>query len=219
MKRSKFAFVAVAATMLATSGSASATVYLATQLNGGGITFQSSGATAVVWSGVVGDFSVAGASGVAGPPPALLGTTTLVDKTKGTPAATLDIWITETNLSSLAGTFTSSFTENVLPATWTVTENTYYSASNALYGGTWLASATFGNVGTSVVATGPLSLIGPFSVTHQYHLAATAGGSALSTVALSSAVPEPAAWVMLLSGFALTGTALRRRAGRIAVPD
>lgn len=38
-------------------------------------------------------------------------------------------------------------------------------------------------------------------------------------VEYSPAVPEPAAWAMMLTGFLMTGVALRKRSSRISVPS
>jgi hypothetical protein len=197
---------------LAGSGSAEATVLIATQLNGGTKILRASGATDAVWNGTVGTFKVA-VSGTDGQPLTQLGSTTSVIKPKNKPAATLDIWITDTNLPSLTGFFDSTFTENIVPAGWTITERTYYSAANATYGGTLLASNVFSTHGTADFTSKIIPLVGPYSVTHQYHLAATTtGGTALSTISLTgTSVPEPASWAMMIGGFGLAGAAFRRR--------
>jgi hypothetical protein len=218
MKLKRVAFFAASVIAVACAQSASAAIFIATQVNGGGKNTQASGTSAAAWSGTASDYVVTTASGSTGVAPTLLNSVILVTKIS-TSANTLDIWLTETGLTSFTGKMTNGFTENLLPAGWTVTETTYYSASNALYGGTQIASHAFVSNEAVTVPTAQLAITGPFSLTHRYTIGAASLGTTLSTITLADppAVPEPATWALMLGGFGLAGTALRRRSAKAAL--
>ncbi len=128
------------------------------------------------------------------------------------------VWITEQDISSPAGVsnFLSGFTSN----TWnglvtSVTENTYLSDSNALFGGTKLATATFTTQSQSMNETvaSPM-LTSPYSETVEYILTFGGEGSANDTIDMS-AVPEPASLALLGVGVFGLGIFKGRRRARV----
>src|ERR1700733_2601871 len=126
----------------------------------------------------------------------------------------LTVWVTQTGLTSPQGinSFLSSFTANALSgAVTSVVETTFVSASNILYGGTQLATATFTNLGTVVSVNNTPFLSGPFSETTEYVITTNGASNVNDTVDLSS-VPEPASLALLGCGVFGLGMARKRRA-------
>lgn len=150
--------------------------------------------------------------------------TTIQDSTST--GGTLYVWIASegltqpTTLGSLSAI--SSFTSNILPAGWTVSEYTYLSASNlvgqgALSPGNLVGSTTFTAIGTDVTPSATFSLSGPFAVTELYEIIAPGGGSTLDTI--SAYVPEPSSLGILglgLSAIGALGWMRRRRSQKSA---
>jgi len=226
MKLSNLGLIAVSAMAVATASSADATVYIAYSYGGGPVTLAAWDPTDALWSAtIVPNLRVTTTSGSSGGYPSVLDSNVSVRYTAGagpTPLA-LDIFVTVDNLTSILAKFDSGLTENQLVGNWSITESTFVSASNALYGGTLLATNTFGGplaqTATFDALSGNWNLTGPFSVTHQYHIVAPTSGPtsiALSTISVTAnAVPEPAVWAMMLGGFGLAGLSLRTRAAKI----
>jgi len=226
MKLSSFAFIAGATLAAVTASSANATVYIAYSYGGGPVTLAAWDPTDATWAATLApNLKVTTTSGSAGTYPSVLDSTASVRYTGGPGPAplALDIFVTVDNLTSILAKFDSGLTENVLVGNWSVTESTFVSASNALYGGTLLATKTFGGPSSQTATFDSLSgnwnLTGPFSVTHQYHIVAPTSGPtslALSTISVNAnAVPEPAVWAMMLGGFGLAGLSLRTRAAKV----
>jgi hypothetical protein len=129
----------------------------------------------------------------------------------GSAGGTVSIYITQTDLAAFNGSLASTFTSNTITNASAVL-STYYSTANALFGGTLLRSAAFTGTGDSS-GVNPLTLSLPFSETVRYDLTFGPGtGNFNGTVNLTSAVPEPATWAMMIVGFAGLGVAVRRRA-------
>src|SRR4051794_1435274 len=143
----------------------------------------------------VGDFTLTLASGTTQPTlpsPGLLFSDN-IDVAGATSAGhTLDVFITASGLTSPLGVqnFISGLTENTLIGNWTETLSTFFSATNALFGGTPLSSATFSAPGALVFNANADTGAGPYSVTAQYHIASSGAGAANATVNLV-AVPGP----------------------------
>lgn len=224
----KIGLLAGAAVALAAASSANATVYIAYKYGAGPLTLATTDPTDASWSATLApNLKVTTTTGSTGGFPSVLDSNVSVKYTSIKNAAApkvLDIFVTVTNLSKFLGKFDSGLTENQLTGNWKITESTFYSASNALYGGTLLASNLFSGPNKLTAnfdsITKNLGLAGPFSVTHQYHIVAPTSGatnSALSTISVTAqAVPEPATWAMMLAGFGLVGATYRRRSSKTA---
>jgi hypothetical protein len=102
-----------------------------------------------------------------------LGSTNATISVLATPGETLSIWITETDVN-LGPTpqqlsIVSALTQNTLPEGATVTETTYFDASNTAYGtGMKLATATFTSIGTNAPVTSVVDALTPYSITEEY---------------------------------------------------
>jgi len=142
----------------------------------------------------------------------------VLDISTATPGA-LTIWVTAQGLS-FAGVqnFVSSFAVNTLSGSIvSATENTYFSPTNALYGGTLLNSALFSAIGTAGPFTTSGATSGPYSVTEQYVIFDVGGvvGNDNLTIDLSATpVPEPASLGLVGAGLLGIGIALKFRALR-----
>lgn len=214
MKLFKLGLLAgAAAVAVAVSGTANATVFIGYSVNGGAIT--DTGASS--FAGKIGSlFRVVSSTGSTGVYPSLLDSAIALEKIGGR-AATLDLYVTATNFTSLSAIFKSTYSVLNLPTGWSLTEATYYNLANAKFGGTWASSAAFAGVGSTVAWSAPLSLTGPFSITQVYHLVApTTTGYAAATDSLV-AVPESATWMLMLAGFGLAGLSLRGRSAKYRV--
>jgi PEP-CTERM motif len=129
----------------------------------------------------------------------------------------LTIWVTETGVN-LGPTpqelsFLTGFTQNLLPAGATVTETTWFDASDAAFGvGTKLATATFTSIDTNNPgATTIVGALKPYSITEEYDVTIPLSSppTVLSTISLQTTtegpipiVPEPSTWTMMAVGFA-----------------
>jgi hypothetical protein len=152
----------------------------------------------------VGDFLIANITGVAQPtltslyPPvtAVLQSGTIdISSTTGT-SHTLHIWVTVTDAPQIPGRnplFTlSAFDQVGLTTGWSVTESTFYSWTNELFGGNPLATATFTSTGSQTFALSiPKVFLAPLSFTALYDIT-TGGvaGDANSGISISEA-PGP----------------------------
>ena len=218
MKR--IALLALASGMaIAAATPASAALIVAYSVNGGAITQLATDAAtpgSVGFVGTAGNYTFnTGAFGFPVTNQFDLLTQSINVQSNGTRAATLNIFITETNLPTLnGGTLMSSFTSNTLQNA-TATISSYYSATNALYGGTLLRSTTFPTPGATS-GTNVVSATGPFSLTTRYDIVFGPDFGNFNGTANITAVPEPATWGMMIMGFGLMGGVLRRRSTKVA---
>jgi hypothetical protein len=147
-------------------------------------------------------------------------------------SGTLTIWVTETGIN-LGPTpqklsFLSGLTQNELPSGATVTETTWFDASDHAYGtGTELATKTFTSIdsntpGVTTVVDAPT----PYSITEEYDVMIPIGAppTALSTISLTTTTdgpipvtPEPSTWMMMAIGFLGLGYAAYARGRRSQV--
>ena len=135
-----------------------------------------------------------------------------------TAAGTLNVYVTEQGITlNQLRYWESTFTENKLPADWSVTEwsaldpaNGLFTTPTPLLGGpaTFTGPATsFDDIVSNFVfplGTGPGSL---YSVTEKFAITANDNfldGSANSTIDVAG-TPEPSTWVLMLLGFAGLG--------------
>lgn len=138
--------------------------------------------------------------------------------------ATIDLYITQTGLTTMNGSgLASTFTSNTIAGASAMMRS-YYSATNADYSNGVSAGQTLLATGPSF--TGPatyqannlFNVTGPWSETVRYTLTFTGGnGSNFNGTANLAAVPEPATWGLMLLGFGAMGGMLRtrRRAPRV----
>jgi hypothetical protein len=177
------------------------------------------GTNSAVFTGSAGVFNINTISATAAPalPIDLLDSTSLDVVSTAGGLHTLTVFITAQGLLSPTGfnTFVSNFTENTLPAGYSVLEQTFISSANALFTGTLLSSASFTNIGTSVQSALADAGSGPYSLTEKYTITANGTGSTLSTINMS-AVPEPSTWAMMILGFIGVGFMAYRRTDRQA---
>jgi hypothetical protein len=126
--------------------------------------------------------------------------------------STFNIYVTSTGNTGAVGTqpFLSSFTSQLLPAGWTLTEATYYSSSNAAFGMTGpLSSSTFTGTG-SATSIASAVLTGLYSVTEVYQLQVSGSGTVNSTIDLAP-VPLPGSLPLFATGLGGLALLLLRR--------
>lgn len=214
MKRIKFAALALASALtIGTAGTANAAIIIGVGFNGGAVTQVATDATTgsasyvALSNGYI--FNVGGIGVPVLTQPGLL-TQSLNIQQSSTTGSTLNLYITQTDLTSFNGTLLSSFTSNTL-SNATAVLRSFYSTSNALFGGTQMQSAAFNSTGMFVSGTA-LNLLGPFSTTVRYDITFGPGtGNFNGTANLAAAgVPEPTTWAMMLLGFIGLGYAVRR---------
>lgn len=145
--------------------------------------------------------------------PTLLTSNSLNTSANTSGAKTIAIWMTAQGLSAANAlvALESDFTVNGLSHA-TITENAFFSSSNALYGGTKIGTFSSSTTPKSASVPGGLwNLAGPFSVTEEYIITVNGSGNANLTATVSAPslsvppVPEPATWAMLLLGFVGVG--------------
>jgi hypothetical protein len=152
-----------------------------------------------------------------------LSTVTLNVKSASAGSHTLTIDVFQTGVSAPTGSHLSStFSSNDLIGDPGPTfESTFFNGTNTTLG-TTLSSHTF-PVGDLVDHFGPVTdTIGTalFADAQQYMITFTAAGqSSNDTIQLSSVIPEPRTWAMLLIGFGMLGFAgfKRKRNQRLAI--
>ena len=184
--------------------------------NGGAITTVANdgGMGGVAYSGSYGTFAfnLITAAGAPAQSSGTLDTTSIQTSSDG--GGAINIFVTESGLTSPMGAsnWLSSFTSNTFTGTVnSVVERTFISTSNALYGGTQLASATFTGINTST-ATTAMTLAGTYSETVEYSISVGAGNASVNdTINLvPSPIPEPMTLSLMAGGLLALG-AVRKR--------
>src|SRR3954467_10228492 len=110
----------------AVAGSSQAAVYIGRQeagVSGGAIHTVASGPMAAVYAAAYGTFELELITGTEGVDPTILGSTSSDHNFASTTGGSLDIYVTRTGVDGpVPFHFLSTFTSNVLPAGWTITE-------------------------------------------------------------------------------------------------
>jgi hypothetical protein len=204
--------VAFAATLATTANAAVVTIGLQ---QGGGIITEASGTGSASVSGLTfGTFTLNTVSATAPPVTSSLlsGNSLNVAGSSGT----LNVFITASGLANLTSAVFSSFTENTLPAGYSVQELTFFDQGNGIFALTTpLASQNFTSAGTSN-NTNFMNPVAPYSITEEYIITVAPGaepGSTLNSTIIVS-VPEPSTWAMMILGFLGVGFMAYRRKGR-----
>jgi len=193
--------------LLGIPAASAATITIGSSINGGSISTQAIGtdaATATFNAGGGWQTNIVG--GLAAAAPDIFNSNSQ-NATNGGTTNILDIFVTASGLTSPTGSvpLLSTFTSNALPAGWSVTEQTFFNANNAVFGvSTPLGSQTFDGIGTGSALT-TLALTAPYSLTEEYTMRSNGiSGSANSTIDIS-AVPIPSALPLFAGGLAAMG--------------
>jgi len=219
----KFAVAAAAfASIAGFAGTSQAAIFIGLQqagVNSGDIMTVASGTNAAVYAAAYGTFELELITGTDGVNPTILGSTSSDHNFATTTGGSLDIYVTRTDVDGpVPFHFLSTFTSNVLPAGWTITEATYVSTANSLYTGALLSSHAFSTIGTFVHANDFAGgQEGSYSVTTRYSVNAPNAGSSFSTISIhDGTVPEPGTWALMIMGFGGAGAMLRSRRRQVA---
>jgi hypothetical protein len=206
----------------ASTANAATVVAIEFQENGGPITvpvgeFQSADFASYV--GSFGSWIVNNTSGSSDDTTNSFGTTSL---NKATKASTLDVYVTLLGIEDPTGLLNvkSVFTQNSLPAGFTVTEATYFKPNNELWGtdpsAILIASHPFSSPDTFTSNDLVNVLTAPFAVTARYTIVANGAGQALSTIDINAQTPLPGTLPLIASGLGALWMVGRKRKARKA---
>ena len=165
------------------------------------------------YNSAFGSFSLVNVTAIGSPilPQPTFQTNSIDVKSQTTGDQYLYIYITQQNLTSPTGlnSFLSGFTANAFTGSVvSVDEYSYFSASNALWGGTQLASTHFTGLGSPAFST-PVTLTGTYSETAEFIVHMSGSGSVNDTINLK--VPEPVSLSIFGVGMLGLGVISRRR--------
>jgi hypothetical protein len=218
MKRFVLGLAATVAT-IALAPAANATICIGVAVNGGAISNVAcdGGTGSVNYNTTTGGyFYNVGATGNPLLSMATLLTQSINIQSQGGANALIDVYVTQQGITSPSTGLLSTLTSNTISGA-TATLTSYYSAANALWGGTQLQQGVF--TGPGVLSAGnAIAVANPWSETVKYSLNFTGGnGSNFNGTANLTAVPEPATWGLMLLGFGAMGGMLRTRARKVRV--
>ena len=211
--------MAASATALLPNAAHADLISIGASYNGGTVQTLATGngTSPLTATGMLGSFVMtATATGAPLLPQPTLDTSSIDVSTSG--SGVLEMFITEQGLTAPAGVnnFLSSFTFQPFTGSGilSVVEETFVSASNALFGGTFLAKATDTSGGivpnSAVIAATPFLGPNSYSETVEYIITAGGFGSTNDTVNIS-AVPEPATFGIFGASLGLMALIARRR--------
>jgi hypothetical protein len=133
-------------------------------------------------------------------------------------AGTLTVYVTASGLTDPTGLFAalSSFTENSLASGISVTQQTYFNASDAIFGTeTLLGEHTFTGPFVTTQTESSLDLVNvlatPFSITAKYTIVAQNAGSNNSTINISAETPLPGTLPLIAGGLGALWMVGRKR--------
>jgi len=218
MKRIVLALATTVAA-IALAPSASATICIGVAVNGGAITNVGcdGGTGSVNYNTTTGGYFYN--VGATGNPLLAMGTLltqSINIQSQGGSNALIDVYVTQQGITSPTTGLLSTLTSNTVSGL-TATLTSYYSAANALWGGTQLQNVVFAGPGVGGGGNA-IAVAGPWSETVKYSLNFTGGnGSNFNGTANLTAVPEPATWGLMLLGFGAMGGMLRTRNRKVRV--
>jgi hypothetical protein len=162
----------------------------------------SSGGTATYTTTTQSGYSSITISGTGNPPltlPALLDSSTIDAVSTDLGGGMVDIWVTEIGLTDPVPGFSSSLILNG-GSSVSITENTFYSATNNPYATTvLLASQTVSPGGSTTVSTVQSSGSGPYSITEEYVIDLGPGQNVNADIDID-ATPIPGTLPLFASG-------------------
>jgi hypothetical protein len=202
------AIAGITGSILWASSAGAATISVGLQEAGFGSPLGSITNEGIGFNGAYGTFSANIVSALPGIFPDLLNSNTL--NTSSATPGTLSVYVTIQGLTTPISSVLSSLTTNLLPAGWSVTEQTFLDTGNGLFttsGGsvTMLSSHTFTNPPTAGPDTSKVNAAissgSMYSITELYVITSSGlGGPANNTIDVVATTPLPGALPLLGSG-------------------
>jgi hypothetical protein len=211
----------IAASLVWVSTANAVTVSIGLQaagVNSGNITDEGSAADHLSFDGSYGAFNINTVAGTAAD-----GTFATNSQNHASSAGTLTVYVTASDISDPIGTFNvlSVFSQNSLPAGFTVTEESFFDQNNEKFSTTTpLGSHSFNGPVTVPVNASSLDLVtvltGLYSVTAKYTIVATGSGTADSAIHISAETPLPGTLPLIAGGLGALWMVGRKRKARKA---